>query len=207
MNKERIKTIGQSEFFKSIRKERMMRAFLQSILPLIFFGIALGLLFWPLFIPFTVLAIAFALKEAVNLRCSLLALAELSDEDFSELVRLSGEGRLEPAVVGSYSKDGLLLRSAYIPYNSIVRMKYRSSKYLPAFITELLIGIHWKDISPCVIIYRKVHAFGMSFTLGSKHRMHKNVNYAPALEKFTDEILARSENTILIDNDYVFENI
>ncbi len=211
MNKERIQSVCQSEFFKSMRKEWMFKAFVQCFFPRLLLCMAMGLFFWPLFIPFGLLTVAVALKETVNLRCSLLSLAELSPNDFDELVRLNGEGRLESAVVGSFAEGGLLFRSSYIPYNGIVKMKYYTPRVLPQFIIELvmdlLFGSPWRSKLPCVIIYRKVRLFGKEFTMRSEHRLSGNVNHSSALDKFTDTVLARSKNTILVDNDYFFDNI
>lgn len=208
MNNDRICYVRQTDFFKAMRKERMIRGFLQYMLAPIFLGVAFGLLFLPLIIPFALFAAWIAFKETVNIRCSLLALAELDSKEFDELVRLSTDGRLESAAVGSFAEKGILLRSSYIPYNSIVKMRYYTpelmNEIIKDIITRLLFGFYSKGKLPCVIIYRKVRLFGKEFIMTSEHRLPGNVNYTSSLEKFTDHIVSKSENKVLVDNDYFY---
>ena len=211
MNSDRIAYVKNTDFYKAMRKERMIRGFLQHILFTLLLGVAFGLLFWPLFIPFALAIVFFAIREVINIRSSLLALASLPQKDFDDLVRQSIEGRLESAVVGSYTKDGILLRSAYIPYNSIVKMRYHTpdlmNEIVKDIITRLLFGFFTKSKLPCVIIYRKVKIFGKEFVISSEHRLQGNVNHTSALEEFTNRVVANSENKVLIDNDYYFNKI
>lgn len=211
MNSDRITYVKNTDFYKAMRKERMIRGFLQHILFTLLLGVAFGLLFWPLSIPFALAIVFFAIREVINIRSSLLALASLSQKDFDDLVRQSIEGRLESAVVGSYTKDGILLRSAYIPYNSIVKMRYHTpdlmNEIVKDIITRLLFGFFTKGKLPCVIIYRKVKIFGKEFVISSEHRLQGNVNHTSALEEFTNRVVANSENKVLIDNDYYFNKI
>lgn len=211
MNSDRITYVKNTDFYKAMRKERMIRGFLQHILFTLLLGVAFGLLFWPLSIPFALAIVFFAIREVINIRSSLLALASLPQKDFGDLVRQSIEGRLESAVVGSYTKDGILLRSAYIPYNSIVKMRYHTpdlmNEIVKDIITRLLFGFFTKGKLPCVIIYRKVKIFGKEFVISSEHRLQGNVNHTSALEEFTNRVVANSENKVLIDNDYYFNKI
>jgi hypothetical protein len=71
-------------------------------------------------------------------------------------------------------------------------------------IEDILFVSPWSFKTPCVIIYRNATFWGKKITLTSKHLLPGNINCAPMLDKFTDEIVARSANKVLIDNDYYF---
>lgn len=206
--KDKIQTVRQSDFFKSMRKEWIIRGLLRSALSPLMLTIVTGLLFWPLSILFSILTAIAIVKELLNIHCSLLALAEMDSKDFSELIFQHSEGRLEAAAVGSYAKEGLLFKNAFIPYNNIVKIKYCSPKPLREMIKDIIEDIlfvsPWSFKTPCVIIYRNATIFGKKITLTSKHLLPGNINCAPILDKFTDEIVARSANKVLIDNDYYF---
>ena len=203
-----IENIRQSHFFKSMRKEWLVRGLLRSVLSPLMLTLITGLIFRPLSIIFFISAVIVAVREVLNIHFSLLALAEMNEKDFAELVKQSDESKLESAVIGSYAKDGLLLRSAYIPYNSIVKMKYYTPKLLSEFFKDVIsfifLGSPWRSKNPRVIIHRKAELFGKEFTLRFERSLPRGINCAPMLDQFTDEITARSANKVLIDNDYVF---
>lgn len=203
-----IENIRQSHFFKSMRKEWLVRGLLRSVLSPLMLTLITGLIFWPLSIIFFISAVIVAVREVLNIHFSLLALAEMNEKDFAELVKQSNEGKLESAIIGSYAKDGLLLRSAYIPYNSIVKMKYYTPKLLSEFFKDVIsfifLGSPWRSKNPRVIIHLKAELFGKEFILRFERSLPRGINCAPMLEQFTDKITAKSANKVLIDNDYVF---
>lgn len=209
MNKERLSDLRKSALFKAFVRCRLPALPLFSIFGVLL--LILGILMassHPLgflaLIAVLLLIIVFVVYNAIDLYFSLSSLAELDDKEFSLLQNTVKEGRLKRNIIGSYTDHGLLTGISFIPYNDIVKLKYTSTKVLPFISFD---GLDLDYIPPMVKITRERMIFGKRVRLAFRYYLPSGENAASALDRFTDEILARSDNKILVDNDYVFKNI
>ena len=209
MNKERLSDLRKSALFKSFISVRLHALPIFLIMGFLFLLSALILTFsHPLgflaLIPVLILILTFLSYTAVDLYFSLSALAELDEKEFSMLQNTVREGRMKRNIIGCYTDHGLLTGTAFIPYNDIVKLKYTAAKIVPWISSD---GLDLDYVPPMVKITRERILFGKRIRLAFMYSLPSDVNAAAAIDKFTDEILARSDNKIFVDNDYVFRNL
>ena len=209
MNKDRLSDLSKSALFKSFIRVQLhaMPIFLIMGFLLLLSALIMTLshpLGFLALIPVLLLILTFLSYTAVNLYFSLVALAELDEKEFTILQNTVREGRMKRNIIGCYTDHGLLTGTAFIPYNDIVKLKYTAAKIVPWISSD---GLDLDYVPPMVKITRERILFGKRIRLAFMYSLPSDVNAAAAIDKFTDEILARSDNKIFVDNDYVFRNL